>query len=188
MEAEERGATDEALETETVVDAEVVEDPPPSEEEAAATVAADIDELTSTRKERDEYLDLAQRTKADFENFRKRAAREAEDARLRGHAELAARLIPAIDNLERALEAAGSDPTELAKGVGMVHADLGEALKGAGVEGYDPTGEPFDPAWHEALSTVPSEGAEPGVVIETLARGYRISDQVLRPARVVVSE
>jgi molecular chaperone GrpE len=169
---------------EQVEDAEVVET---TAAEDAAVVEADLDELSATRKERDEYLDLAQRTKADFENFRKRSAREAEEALVRGRGQLAARLIPAIDNLERALMAADGE-SELAKGISMVQGDIAEALKAAGVEAYDPQGERFDPTWHEALSTVKAEGAEPGVVIETLARGYRLGDQALRPARVVVSE
>ena len=172
---------------EQVEDAEVVEDAEPTAAEEAAAVEADLDELAVAQKERDEYLDLAQRTKADFENFRKRSARETEEALVRGRGQLAARLIPAIDNLERALAAA--DPaTDLAKGISMVQADIAEALKSAGVEAFDPKGEPFDPAWHEALSTVKAEGADSGVVIETLARGYRLGEQALRPARVVVSE
>jgi len=183
MEAEEtkhpEGETPEVVE-----DAEVVEE--------AAAVEADLDELGAAQKERDDYLDLAQRTKADFENFRKRSAREAEEALVRGRGQLAGRLIPAIDNLERALAAAdpGREAEESAfmRGIVMVKEDLVEALKSAGVEAYDPEGEKFDPAWHEALSTVKAEGAEPGVVIETLARGYRLGDQALRPARVVVSE
>jgi molecular chaperone GrpE len=70
----------------------------------------------------------------------------------------------------------------------MVHADLNESLKLAGVESYDPLGERFDPAWHEALATRAEDGTEPGAVIETLEKGYRLDGQVLRPARVVVSE
>lgn len=195
MEAPERNAAEAARvaasegETpdEEVLDAEVVEDAPAAEE--AAVVEADLDELGAARKERDEYLELAQRTKADFENYRRRAAGDIETARVRGRAELAARLIPAIDNLERALAAGGAaEGSELTKGVSMVHDDLNESLKLAGVESYDPTGERFDPAWHEALSTRAEEGTEPGAVIETLEKGYRLGGQVLRPARVVVSE
>jgi molecular chaperone GrpE len=195
MEAEERNAAEAARVAasederggEEVLDAEVVEDAPGADE--AAVVEADLDELGVTRKERDEYLELAQRTKADFENYRRRAAGDIEAARVRGRAELAARLIPAIDNLERALTAGGAtEGSELTKGVAMVHADLNESLKLAGVESYDPLGQRFDPAWHEALATRAEEGTEPGSVIETLEKGYRLDGQVLRPARVVVSE
>lgn len=177
---------------------------PPAEREERR-VEEDLDELTQTRKERDEYLDLARRTKADFENYRKRVAKETAEAAERGKAGLARELIPVLDNLERALQAAGvgggvggdaaEAPSEvvspqeaLGRGVALVEAELRATLERAGVESYDPTGDRFDPAWHEALSTQPREGTETGTVIETLERGYRLDGQVLRPARVVVSE
>jgi molecular chaperone GrpE len=169
-----------------------------SAEEQADAVEKDLDELSEAKRERDEYLELAQRTKAEFENYRKRAAREAEEAREQGKAELARRLIPAIDNLERALQAVGIDPGDskakesddpLANGVLLVYRELKEVLEGAGVEAYDPTGERFDPSWHEALSTRPAaDGEDSGVIVETLAKGYRSDGRVLRAARVVVSE
>jgi molecular chaperone GrpE len=175
-------------------------------EEAGEVVAEDLDELTATKRERDEYLELAQRTKADFDNYRKRVAKEAGEAVARGRAELARELIPALDNLERALRSAGVDPDAtagggdapesqevsardaLAQGVALVLGELRATMERAGVEAYDPAGEKFDPAWHEALSTKAAEGTEPGTVVETLERGYRLDGQVLRPARVVVSE
>ena len=155
-------------------------------EAAAEAVSDDLDELTATKQERDEYLELAQRTKADFDNYRKRVAKEAGEAVARGRAELARELIPVVDNLERAVDSAADDA--LSKGVVLVLGDLRSVLERAGVEAYDPAGERFDPAWHEALSTKPAEGGEPGTVVETLERGYRLDGQVLRPARVVVSE
>jgi molecular chaperone GrpE len=155
-------------------------------EAAAEAVSEDLDELTATKQERDSYLELAQRTKADFDNYRKRVAKEAGDAVARGRAELARELIPVVDNLERAVDSAADDA--LSKGVVLVLGELRSVLKRAGVEAYDPAGERFDPAWHEALSTKPAEGGEPGTVVETLERGYRLDGQVLRPARVVVSE
>ncbi len=146
------------------------------------------------KRERDEYLELAQRTRADFENYRKRVAKEAAEARARGKAELARDLLPAIDNLERALQAADA-PSEdvsaqeaLARGVALVLEELREKLKDAGVEAYDPVGERFDPELHEALSTRAEEGTGAGVVVETVEKGYRLNGQVLRPARVVVSD
>lgn len=174
-------------------------------EQAAETVREDLDELGLAQRERDEYLKLAQRTKADFDNYRKRVAKEASEAQARGRAELASGLVPVLDNLERAVAASGADPdltapsaeppseevssTEaLARGVALVLTELRSTLERAGVEAYDPTGESFDPAWHEALSTRPAEGTEPGTVIETIERGYRLDRQLLRPARVVVSE
>ena len=174
----------------------------PGAEEAAHQVSEDLDELGKTKQERDEYLELAQRTRADFDNYRKRVAKEAAEAVSRGKAELARDLLPVIDNLERALQAAGvgperaeEAPTEevsqheaLARGVALVHDELRTKLERAGVEAYDPVGERFDPELHEALSTRAEEGADSGTVVETLEKGYRLNGQVLRPARVVVSE
>jgi len=181
---------------EEVVDAEVVDgdDPSTSDAEngngAADQVERDLDELGETKRERDEYLELAQRTKADFENYRKRVAKETSEALARGKAGLARELLPVIDNLERALES-GSDPgahESLVKGVGLVLEELRGKLAGAGVEAFDPRGEKFDPQLHEALSMQQAEATEPGLVLETVEKGYRLNGQVLRPARVVVSE
>ena len=144
--------------------------------------------LEDVKRERDEYLELARRAKADFENYRKRAARDAADAERRGKAALARELVPSIDNLERAL-AAADEGSEVARGVALVHRELGATLARAGVESYDPRGERFDPTLHEAISTQPpTDDVESGTVVETLERGYRLNGQVLRPARVVVSE
>jgi molecular chaperone GrpE len=159
-------------------------------EAAAEQVSEDLDELGATRKERDEYLELAQRTRADFDNYRKRVAKDAADALRRGKLDLAKELIPVIDNLERAIAAgeASSDPAALAKGVGLVHSELRSALGRVGLESYDPSGEQFDPNLHEAISTHAQEGVAPGTVVETIEPGYRLADKVLRAARVVVSE
>ena len=168
--------------------------------QAAADVQADLDRLLEdTKRERDEYLELAQRTRADFENFRKRMAAEAEVAANRAKAGLAGELIGVIDNLERAFAAAeidaaaalvGEVPVEgpLEQGILLTYRELTEALRRAGVEAYDPVGEAFDPAWHEAIQTRSADGAEPGTVLEVLQRGYRLNGQVLRAARVIVSE
>ncbi|MEK6325941.1 MAG: nucleotide exchange factor GrpE [Actinomycetota bacterium] len=180
------------------------------ESESAAAVDADFDALLAdVQRERDEYLEIAQRARADFENYRKRAARETQEAERRGKAGLAKELVPALDNLERALRAAGIDPETgspsvdageapseevsaheaLARGVALVYGELRAALARAGVETYDPTGEKFDPATCEALSVqAGGDGVDPGVVIETIEKGYRLDGQVLRAARVVVSE
>jgi molecular chaperone GrpE len=179
---------------EEVVDAEVVDEAEAGEDAggngAADQVERDLDELGATKRERDEYLELAQRTRADFENYRKRVAKDTSEALARGKAELARELLPVIDNLERAL-ATGRDPAAheaLARGVALVHEELRSRLQNAGVEAFDPTGEPFDPQVHEALSTQPAEGTKSGVVLETVEKGYRLNGQVLRPARVVVSK
>ena len=155
-----------------------------SPEEAA--VEDDLDSLVEDlTRERDEYLDLAQRARADFENYRKRATREGQDALLRGKTEVGKAVLPALDSLERALQADGEG---LAEGVVLVHKELLGALQAAGIEPIDPTGEAFDPELHEALSSRPAEdGEEPGTVVETVQRGFRIGPTLIRPARVVVT-
>ncbi len=158
------------------------------EREAGQRVEHDLDELGAAKRERDEYLELAQRTRADFENYRKRVANETSEALARGKGALARELLPALDNLERALESSFADSDALARGVGLVLDELRAKLGAAGVQAFDPTGERFDPELHEALSTQAKEGAEAGVVLETVEKGYRLNGQVLRPARVVVSE
>jgi molecular chaperone GrpE len=142
--------------------------------------------LADANRERDEYLDLARRTKADFENFRKRVAGDVQAAQARGKAEVARDVIDAVDNLERALETSeGGDG--LAAGVEMVLKGLRETLSRNGIEVVDPKGEKFDPNQHEALSTMPVEGSESGTVVEVMQKGYTLGDQLIRPARVVVS-
>jgi molecular chaperone GrpE len=149
--------------------------------------------LADTQRERDEYLDLAKRTKADFENYRKRMAAEVQAAAARGRGELIRDVVPVLDDLERAIQAAGLDPEGdsedgLAHGVLLVFRSLRDSLARNGVEAVDPEGEKFDPMLHEALSTQPADGVESGVVVEVLQKGYRLEDQLIRPARVVVSE
>jgi molecular chaperone GrpE len=157
------------------------------QEDEGQEVESDLDALLSdAQKERDEYLELAKRTKADFENFRKRVAGDVQAAQARGKAEVAREVIDAVDNLERALEASeGGDG--LVEGVQMVLGNLRETLQRQGIEAVDPTGEKFDPNQHEALSTMPVEGTEGGTVVEVMQKGYRMGEQLIRPARVVVS-
>jgi molecular chaperone GrpE len=154
-------------------------------------VVRDLEELSARAEKADEYLELAQRTKADFENYRRRAAREAAAAQERGVAKLAKELLPAVDNLDRALAAVAQngEPEDgtLASGIKLVHADVLAALGRMGIEPYSPEGEPFDPQRHEAVAQQPVEGAEPGTVVEVYQRGYRLGESVLRPARVVVA-
>jgi molecular chaperone GrpE len=155
-------------------------------DEEAREVEGDLDELVATAAQRDEYLALAQRTQADFENYRKRISREAAAAAERGVARLAKELLPALDNLDRALESAEeADP--LLEGVRLVRAELAAALARVGIESFDPVGEPFDPVFHEAMAQQPVEGAESGSVVEVFQPGYRLNGTVIRPARVVVA-
>ena len=135
-----------------------------------------------------EYLAMAQRTQADFENYRKRAAREAAAASDRGMAKLAKELLPALDHLDLALRAAEEHGGgEFAKGIRQIQDELIGALGRVGIQAYSPKGEPFDPAEHEAMASQPVEGAESGTVTEVYQQGYRINGTVLRPARVVVA-
>ncbi len=167
---------------------------PPAEQADGGEVARDLDALLADAEaKRDEYLDLAKRAQADFENYRKRMTAEVQAATIRGKAQLAAEVVPVLDDLERALQAAGLDPEGdsedgLAHGVILVFRGLRETLERNGIEAMDPKGEKFDPNLHEALSTIPSEGAEPGVVVEVMQKGYRFDGHLIRPARVVVSE
>jgi molecular chaperone GrpE len=157
-----------------------------SPEEAA--LAADIEAIVA---ERDEFLALAQRTQADFENFRKRASREQAAAEARGVAKVVRELLPALDNLERALAAAEGQPDggehHLAEGIRLVQAEILAAMGRVGVAGYSPKGERFDPNVHEAMAQHPVDGAESGTVVEVLQSGYRLGESVIRPARVVVA-
>ncbi len=150
-------------------------------------VQQDLDELAVKAEKADEYLLLAQRTQADFENYRKRAARDAAIAQDRGVAKLAKELLPAIDSLDRALKAAGEEESQITEGIRLVHSDLLAALQRVGVEPFSPAGEPFDPQFHEAVAQQPIEGFESGVVAEVFQQGFRLGDSVLRPARVLVA-
>jgi molecular chaperone GrpE len=163
---------------------------PPSE---AQEVERDLDALLAEAEtKRDEYLELARRAQADFENYRKRMAAEVQAAALRGKADIARGVVPVLDDLERALQSADLDPEgdsedPLAHGVLLVFRNLRETLGRSGVEVVDPKGEKFDPNFAEALSTVQVEGTEAGVVVEVMQKGYRFEGQLIRPAMVVVA-
>jgi molecular chaperone GrpE len=158
-----------------------------SEDRGPRTEDREEDPLAEVRRERDEYLALAQRTQADFENWRKRAAKESAVAGERAKSGLVRELLPVVDNLERALESAEESEQHLAEGVRLVHSELLAVLERNGVEAFDPHGEKFDPGVHEALSTREQDGAQPGTVLDVVEKGYRANGTVLRPARVVVS-
>jgi molecular chaperone GrpE len=164
------------------------EDPANEEQRMAEKEAVEQEApLARAQRERDEYLDLARRTQADFENYRKRAAKEAAAAGERAKGGLVRELLPVVDNLERALASAQLGEQHLAEGVRLVHSELIAVLERNGVEQFDPKGESFDPTVHEALSTRSEDGAESGVVLDVIEKGYKANGTVLRPARVVVS-
>jgi molecular chaperone GrpE len=152
-----------------------------------ASVAGELDELVAKASERDEYLALAQRTQADFENYRKRVARDSAAAESRGLARLARELLPALDSLDRALAAAADADEGLIEGLRLVQRELLGALERVGVESYGAAGEQFDPELHEAVAQQPFDGREPGEIVEVYQSGYRRAGGVIRPARVLVA-
>jgi molecular chaperone GrpE len=153
----------------------------------AASPPAD-DDLAKVTAERDEYLDLLQRKQAELENFRKRALRDQERLVAHAHERLVKELLPILDDLERALEAAERhEEAALVDGVKLVQKSLRKALEKEGLAEIETEGG-FDPHVHEALLTRPGDGAEPGSVLEVVQRGYRVGDRVVRPAKVIVAE
>ncbi|HJS49741.1 MAG TPA: nucleotide exchange factor GrpE [Gaiellaceae bacterium] len=146
------------------------------------------DPLARLAAERDEYLELLQRVQAEFENYRKRTAREHERLVAHAHERLVRELLPVLDDLERALEAGERhEEAALVDGVKLVEQSLRKALQKEGLAEIETAG-PFDPHIHEAVLAQAREDAEPGSVLEVLQRGYRVGDKVVRPARVIVAE
>jgi molecular chaperone GrpE len=144
------------------------------------------DALGELEAERDELLNDLKRVAADFENYRKRVARDQESLVARAHERLVKELLPVLDDLERALAAAVEhEEGKLEEGVRLVHRELKSALDREGLAEIETNGR-FDPHVHEALLSQPSE-AEEGSVLEVVQKGYRLGDRVLRPARVVVA-
>ncbi|HVU77331.1 MAG TPA: nucleotide exchange factor GrpE [Gaiellaceae bacterium] len=145
-----------------------------------------VDPLQEAERQRDEYLDALQRLKAEFDNYRKRVARDQQELAARAAERLVGALLPVVDDLERALEAAAKhEEATLEEGVRLVHRALADALAREGLAEIETDG-PFDPHTQEALLSQPSE-ADEGTVIQVLQKGYKLGDRVLRPARVVVS-
>jgi molecular chaperone GrpE len=163
-------------------------DPSETQVEESEPRASTPDPLETVTAERDEYLDLLQRVQADFENYRKRAAREQERLVAHAHERLVRELLPVLDDLERALEAAERhEEATLVDGVKLVERSLRKALQKEGLAEIETDGS-FDPHVHEAVLTQARADAEPGAVLEVLQRGYRVGDKVVRPARVIVAE
>jgi molecular chaperone GrpE len=142
--------------------------------------------LAQAEAVRDQHLTDLQRVAADFDNYRKRVAREQQALVARAHAGLVEAILPVLDDLERALEAAGQhEEAKLEDGVRLVHRQLSDVLTKEGLVEI-PTDVPFDPHVHEALAAIPS-GDEEGTILEVVQRGYLLGDRVLRPARVIVA-
>jgi molecular chaperone GrpE len=135
-----------------------------------------------------ELQDQLLRTAADLDNLRKRYQRDVARARVVERAELAAAWLPVVDNLELALQHADTDPESLVKGIEVIREQAVAALARFGFPAFDPTGEPFDPVLHEAVSTLASAEAEPGTVLAVVRPGYGTAGALLRPASVVVAK
>ena len=145
--------------------------------------APESDPLAEAEAKAQEYLDLAQRKQAEFENFRKRMSAQAAQGEARGIARVAKELLAPLDHLRLAVEHADDahrPPLE------ALHEEFLTALGRLGVEAFAPVDEPFDPNEHEAMAQQPFEGREPGTVAEVYQAGYRIGETIIRPARVVV--
>jgi len=155
-----------------------------------AQAVDDIEALRARAAERDQFLDLLQRTRADFENYQKRAQREREQDYRYRHSPLLFDLLPIIDNLERALDAAqkGGEKGPLVEGVGMVKSQFLDLLKRYGMTPIEAQGKPFDPNVHQAIMQQPSAEHPADTVLQSVEQGYMIHDRVLRPSKVIVSK
>lgn len=155
-------------------------------EAAAGDRAVETDEVAQLRRALTEEQQRNLRLRADFDNFRRRVAREAQAANQEGRRAALLPLLPVLDTLERALAAGSIDP-DFYEGVAATHRLFLAALREAGAEPVESVGRPFDPKIHEAVATAPSEDVEPGIVTREVRRGWRLGDQLLRPAQVVVA-
>lgn len=166
---------------------------PPSEDRGAddAEVLPSEEAEAAAAEPEPDYKDQWLRAAAELENVRKRARRDVAAAETRGIAKLARELLPALDNLDRALAGAEEQPENrdhhLTDGIRLVQAELLSALARVGIQPESPQGELFDPHRHEAVAQQPVEGAEAGTIVEVYSQGYRYGDEILRAAKVVVA-
>ena len=148
-------------------------------------------EDAATEAPEPDWKDLAHRYAAEADNARKQTAQRVQKASRDGMKRVASEILPALDDFERALAHAeaeeGDEEHHLTKGIRLVQEQMLAALKRAGIESFSPKGEAFDPHLHEAVATTPIEGAESGTVVEVYQAGYRLGDDVLRAAKVVVA-
>lgn len=161
-----------------------------AQSETLTLPAAEVEALRAKAAERDQFRELAQRVQADFENYQKRVGRDREQERKYVHGTLVKDLLPVLDNLRRATDAAkkAGEKGPLVEGVAMVQAQFLEALRRHGITPIEALGKPFDPTLHEALTEQAAPGQPPGTVIHVVEQGFMNHDRVLRPAKVVVSK
>jgi len=157
---------------------------------APAIEPAELEKLQKLAAERDQYLDMAQRVRAEFENYQKRSQKDRELERRYAYTPLIFDLLPVFDNLERTLQAAqqAGEKGALVQGVAMVQTQFLEQLKRHGITRIDAQGKPFDPNLHQAVMQQPSAEVEPNTVLQVLEQGFMNHDRVLRPAKVIVSK
>jgi len=149
-----------------------------------------VDPMAALRAQADEWRDRALRTQAELENYRKRAARDKADGLRYANRSLLTDLLPIVDNFDMGLQAAAREEADsvIAQGMRMVFKQMQDFLENAGVREVEAAGLPFDPNQHEAVSAVPSAELPEGAVLQVLRRGYRLHDQLLRAATVIVSK
>ena len=160
--------------------------------EPATLTPEQLEELKQRAAKADENWDRLLRTTADFDNYKKRATREKQDAIRFANESLLEKLVPVLDSFDMALAAAQNSQTDVAQslktGINMVFQQLKSALTEAGLEEVDATGKPFDPNLHEAVSQQECADLAEGQVVQQLRRGYKLRERLLRPATVVVSK
>ena len=173
MNSEEKELTQEQTQTE-------------QEETAQIDVAALQEELAKAKAQSEEYLDMAQRKQAEFANYRRRTEGVRAEAFDDGRRDAIDKLLPVIDNLERALAAAGEEESALRSGVEMVLRQTKESFTKMGVEEIDPLGQPFDAEYHNAVMQGTEDEGEPGTVCAVFQKGYKLGNRVIRFAMVKV--
>ena len=197
MEAKEEETTPES-ETEQAPQNEAVEDragiataeaqDEGSAEEVEPEPESAEDQLARLQQERDSYLDGLQRSRADLDNFRRRAAQEKQQAAGRGKADLLRALLPILGNMRLALQHAEEDAEAVKQGIQMIWQQFEGFMRDQGIEPVATVGEPFDPAHHEALSTIPAtDDHAPDTIVAEIKAGYFFEGQLLTPAQVVVA-
>ena len=144
-------------------------------------------ELEESKRDKDKYYDLLLRKQAEFDNYRKRTERERAESGLAGAREVLQRLLPVLDNMERALRTGGASSDPLRKGIELVHQQFLDLLKKEGVQPIEALGAHFDPRLHEAVEVLDVPGFEADMILEEMQKGYTFNDRLLRPALVKVS-
>jgi molecular chaperone GrpE len=158
-----------------------------AEEPLASRVSAESGELQKLKVERDTLIDRLARLQAEFENARKRTAREQQEFREYAVADAVKALLPILDSFERALQIGSAEKSEFRGGIELIYKQLQDAMLKLGLRAIPAKGEPFDPRLHEAIEMVETTHAEDHEILEELQRGYKLKDRLLRPSMVKVA-